>query len=73
MPTPPDPDAAGWVVHLRPVADPLHPRDSGHARPGAYRLKLALKCLLRGFGLRCVAVTGPAGVPLPDPPAGEGG
>ncbi|WP_149112152.1 hypothetical protein [Limnoglobus roseus] len=55
--TPPDGEFV-FVLVLRPVADPqagpgVPPRDPD------YRLKLALKTLLRAFGLRCVAVRNP--------------
>ena len=65
----PDPDADGWSVVLRPLNDPLYPADSKYHRAGAYRLKLALKVLLRGFGLRCVSVGKP---PAAVDPAGDG-
>ena len=47
---------AEFVIELRAEADPQ--AKYGHAaRDGTYRLRLALKCLLRGFGLRAVKVS----------------
>jgi len=42
-----EPDPAGFVLTLRPVPDATDP-------DGIRRLRRALKCLLRSFGLRCV-------------------
>lgn len=46
------PDPGGpTVLVLVPLADPL----PGACRGAEYRLRLALKALLRRFGLRCVS------------------
>jgi hypothetical protein len=48
-------DRPEFVLTLRAGADPQ--ARHGHAeRDEEYRLKLALKVLLRSFGLRCVSV-----------------
>lgn len=60
-----DPDV---MLILRPVADP-HARAGAPPRAADYRLRLALKVLLRGFGLRCVrACEVPTGVKPTDVP-----
>ena len=38
-----------YVVHLRPQVNPSDPQ-------GIRRMRSGLKCLLRRFGLRCIAV-----------------
>lgn len=65
------PDPAGYVLELVPLADPQ--AEWGHpARDADYRLKLALKYLLRAHGLRCVAVRDRrAERQVPAVPAGE--
>lgn len=48
--------AADVVLVLRPVADPF----AGPGRPPRdvpYRLKVALKVLLRSFGLKCISIS----------------
>lgn len=55
MTPPPSPNAVGWLVLLHPAVNPLYPADGERRRPGASCLRLALKCLLRGFVLRCVS------------------
>ena len=48
----PEPD---YRITLRPAP--------GHATPGIVRLRKALKCLLRSYGLRCIYIA------ASDPPA----
>ena len=48
-----------FVVRLRPIK-------TGWLTPPAQRLRLALKCLGRGFGLRTVEVK-PVPAPQPEP------
>lgn len=56
------------LLVLRPVRDPLE--GPGYpARDADYRLKLALKTLLRAYGLRCVSVRD---VKTDAPDTGEG-
>ena len=60
--TPTDPDR--FIVDLKAVADPLAATNH-YVREPSYRLRLALKVLLRSFGLRCTRVA-PALPPEPD-------
>ena len=39
-----------WHITLRPPADPKDPQ-------GVHRVRMALKCLLRSFGLTCTDVS----------------
>jgi hypothetical protein len=48
-------DEPDYMLVLRPVRDPLEAWGTP-ARDGGYRLKLALKTLLRSYGLKCVRV-----------------
>jgi hypothetical protein len=48
------PTPSTFTIDLVDAGDP-QARHGLPARDGAYRLRLALKSLLRGFGLRCTA------------------
>ena len=68
MTAPEEPDT---LLILRPVRDPMQ-RPGCPARDADYRLKLALKTLLRSFGLKCVrACDVPAGTKPADVKAEE--
>jgi hypothetical protein len=54
---PPDGDV---VLVLRPVADP-QARKGHPERDPTYRLRLALKAMLRAFGWKCVSMTNASG------------
>ena len=51
------------ILELKPVTDPLR-RQGLPARDPTYRLKLALKRLLRDYGLECTSVRDGQGEPI---------
>jgi hypothetical protein len=52
---PDQPDHLRFIVELEAVADPFYQTNRFH-RSGDYRLRVALKALLRGYGLKCRSV-----------------
>lgn len=64
--TVPDAVPAGVYLELKALPDPLVRRGLP-AREPVYRLRLALKTLLREYGLRCCSITTKLPPPTPSP------